>query len=57
MDSERVQVPGGISLELPLPEGFQFVVTSLSLLLIIITVYEQPTINIKIIGGWHDFTQ
>ena len=42
LDSERVQVSGGISLELPLPEGFQFALTSLSLLLIIITVYEQP---------------
>ena len=49
LDSERVQVSGGISLELPLPEGFQFALTSLSLLLIIITVYEQPHIIIILI--------
>ena len=49
LDSERVQVCGGISLELPLPEGFQFALTSLSLLLIIITVYEQPHIIIIIL--------
>ena len=42
LDAGRVQVPGGSSLELPLPEGFQFVLTSLSLVLIIIKVYEQP---------------
>ena len=36
-------------MELPLPEGFQFVLTSLSLLLLIITVYDQPYIIIIII--------